>query len=250
MTSRPRLLIVDDDADLRQLIVDYLRGQDFDVEGAENGAAMDIALCRAAATGASIDLIILDVMMPGDDGLRLCARLAGSGPPILMLSARGDQVDRIVGLELGADDYMAKPFHPRELSARIRAILRRRAAPADSVAPQDRNDGHSVTFCGYQLDLIRRTVRRPNGASLSLSTSELALLQVFLTHAGRTLSREALLDALHGDEALSFDRAIDVQVSRLRRKLRPGDEPGLDLIRTVRGEGYVFDMAIQAKASA
>ncbi len=224
-----RVLIVDDDQDLRELISNFLSQNGFDVHTATQGRDMDKALARG-----DIQLIVLDYMMPGEDGLSICKRLnEQGGPPVIMLSARGEEVDRIVGLELGADDYMAKPFHPRELLARIRAVLRRREA---------RGAGHDKSpithFFGWQLDNIKRTLTRPDGVQVALSNAEFELLRVFLDRPGRALSRDQILDYLHGPNADSFDRAIDVQISRLRRKL--SDDHSEDIVRTIRGIGYMF----------
>ena len=224
-----RVLIVDDDKDLRELISQFLSQNGFDVHTATQGRDMDKVLARG-----DIQLIVLDYMMPGEDGLSICKRLhEHDGPPVIMLSARGEEIDRIVGLELGADDYMAKPFHPRELLARIRAVLRRREAAGQ---------GHEATpithFFGWQLDNIKRTLTRPDGVQVALSNAEFELLRVFLDRPGRALSRDQILDHLHGPNADSFDRAIDVQISRLRRKL--SDDHSEDIIRTIRGIGYMF----------
>ncbi len=224
-----RVLIVDDDQDLRELISKFLSQNGFDVHTATQGRDMDKVLARG-----DIQLVVLDYMMPGEDGLSICKRLnENNGPPVIMLSARGEEVDRIVGLELGADDYMAKPFHPRELLARIRAVLRRREARGSG---QDKSP--VAHFFGWQLDNIKRTLTRPDGVQVALSNAEFELLRVFLDRPGRALSRDQILDYLHGPNADSFDRAIDVQISRLRRKL--SDDHSEDIIRTIRGIGYMF----------
>ncbi|MDI7776295.1 response regulator [Asticcacaulis sp. EMRT-3] len=227
--SPPRVLIVDDDPDLRELISQFLSNNGYAVHTAAQARDMDKILARG-----DIELVVLDYMMPGEDGLSVCKRLnEGGGPPVIMLSARGEEIDRIVGLELGADDYMAKPFHPRELLARIRAVLRRREAHAgqDGTSPLSH-------FFGWQLDNIKRTLIRPDGMQVALSNAEFELLRVFLDRPGRALSRDQILDYLHGPNAESFDRAIDVQISRLRRKL--SDDHAEDIIRTIRGIGYMF----------
>ena len=225
-----RALIVDDDPDLRELISQFLSNNGFVVHTASQARDMDKLLARG-----DIDVIVLDYMMPGEDGLSVCKRLnEAGGPPVIMLSARGEEIDRIVGLELGADDYMAKPFHPRELLARIRAVLRRREARAggwDAKSP-------ITHFFGWQLDNIKRTLLRPDGVQVALSNAEFELLRVFLDRPGRALSRDQILDYLHGPNADSFDRAIDVQIPRLRRKL--SDDHAEDIIRTIRGIGYMF----------
>jgi two-component system OmpR family response regulator len=178
------------------------------------------------------DLIVLDLMMPGEDGLSACKRLSGKGPPIIMLSALGDDADRIVGLELGADDYLAKPCNPRELVARARAVLRR-GRDGDRSA-----NGETVRFAGFKLDLARRELNDPEGVVIPLSTGEFRLLRAFVERPQRVLTREQLLEFAFTNDADVFDRAVDVQVSRLRRKL---DGAGVgEIIRTVRGEGYLF----------
>ena len=224
-----RVLIVDDDPDLRELTSNFLANNGFEIHTAANGRDMDKVLARG-----DIELVVLDYMMPGEDGLSICKRLIEKGgPPVVMLSARGEEIDRIVGLELGADDYMAKPFHPRELLARIRAVLRRREG-------KENGNGKSPVshFFGWQLDNIKRPLTRPDGVQVVLSNAEFELLRVFLDRPGRALSRDQILDYLHGPNSDSFDRAIDVQISRLRRKL--ADDSNEDIIRTIRGIGYMF----------
>ena len=225
------ILVVDDDASIRDALCDYLDQHGFRTRAAMDGAAMDAELARAPA-----DLLILDLMMPGEDGLAICRRLGPARPPVLMLSALGDTNDRIVGLEVGADDYLAKPFEPRELLARVRAVLRRRE-PAAAARPVMR-------FGGWCFDPIERRVVDPAGDPLMLTSGELALLRAFLEHPRRILSRNQLLDLARGTDADSFDRAIDLQVSRLRRKLA-ARHPA-ELIETVRGEGYRFVLPVRA----
>jgi len=222
-----RILVVDDDADLRHLLSDYLRREGYDVAGVENGAAMDAWLAANSA-----DLLILDLMLPGEDGLTVARRLRKvSQIPIVMLSARGDDVDRIVGLEVGADDYLAKPFNPRELLARIRAVLRRQVQPG-------REGGDGMEFGAYRLDLMRRELLK-DGQQVALTGGELDLLQVLAEHPNRVLDRDRLLDLLKGYERSPFDRSIDVQVARLRAKIEP-DTKHPRYIRTVWGKGYMF----------
>lgn len=223
-TPAPRILVVDDDASIRDALCDYLGRHGFEVRGADGGAAMDRALAAEDA-----DLVVLDLMMPGEDGLSICRRLRPHGPAVLMLSAMGETTDRVVGLEIGADDYLAKPFEPRELLARVRAVLRRPAATEAA-------SGSVLLFAGWRLDLVRRELRGPHGRPVALTGGEWALLRVFAEHPGRVLTRNQLLDLARGPEADSFDRAVDLQVSRLRRKL--GERGGAELIETVRGEGY------------
>lgn len=223
----PHVLIVDDDADIREGLVEVFQRAGFAASSASDVASMEKHLALKGA-----DLIVLDLMMPGEDGLSACKRLSGKGrPPIIMLSALGDDADRIVGLEIGADDYVPKPCNPRELVARARAVLRR-GRDADTHAAE------AVRFAGFRLDIARRELHDPDGVVIPLSAGEFRLLRAFVERPQRVLSREQLLDYAFDNDADVFDRAVDVQVSRLRRKLeRPG---GAEIIRTVRGEGYLF----------
>jgi two-component system, OmpR family, response regulator len=230
----PHILVVDDDPGIREVLTDYLGRHGFDARAAGSAAEMD----RALEAGRP-DLIVLDVMMPGEDGLSVVRRLAGNGPPIVMLSAMGEDTDRIVGLELGADDYLAKPCNPRELLARVRAVLRR---PRD-VGPGE--DSPALRFAGWRLDLMRRELTRPDGEPVALSAGEFALLRAFAECAGRVLTRDQLLEKARGHDADVFDRAVDVAISRLRRKLDDGS--GLELIQTLRGEGYRFDAKVERR---
>ena len=223
-----RVLVVDDDPGIRDVLCDYLVRHGYAALGAADGAEMD----RVLAGKTRIDVVVLDLMMPGEDGLSICRRLADHGPPIIMLSAMGEDADRIVGLELGADDYLAKPCNPRELLARIRAVLRRRAAPASE------GRGQALRFRGWRLDLVRREVTGPEGVAIPLSGGEFNLLRVFAERPGRILSRDQLLELARGPATEAFDRAIDVQISRLRKKLDDGS--GAEIIETIRGEGYRF----------
>lgn len=227
-----RILVVDDDRDLCDLLQRYLSEQGFVVTGARDAAAMDASLASATP-----DLVILDLMLPGEDGLSIARRLRASHPalPILMLSARGDEVDRIVGLEVGADDYLPKPFNPRELLARIRAVLRRghggpQHAETDSEAVR--------SFGPYRLNLANQELHRDDEA-VPLTSSEFALLKIFVEHPRRVLSRDRLLEALKGYERSPYDRSIDVRVTRLRRKIETDPSEPV-YIRTVWGEGYRF----------
>ncbi len=233
MTDHPtRLLVVDDDQHIRALLTRYLTQEGFAVAGVEDGAAMDEWLARNQA-----DLVILDLMLPGEDGLSVARRLRReSRVPIVMLSARGEDIDRIVGLEVGADDYLAKPFNPRELLARIRAVLRRQPA-ADPPAREDPEAPVEV-FGPYRLDAKRRELTR-EGEPLALTSSEFDLLQVFLARPNRLLNRDSLLDLLKGYERSPFDRSMDVQVARLRSKIEPDTKHPI-YIRTVWGKGYIF----------
>jgi two-component system OmpR family response regulator len=216
-----RIIVVDDDPGIRDVVTEFLSRHGFDVEGAGDAAG----LARA-----------LDVMLPGEDGLQICRRLSGSdGPAVIMLSAMGEETDRIVGLELGADDYLPKPCNPRELLARIRAVLRRRGEPRG----QEGELGAQCEFAGWRLDLVRRELRTPDGVIVNLSGGEFSLMRSFVERPQRVLTRDQLLDLARGPDSDAYDRAIDVQISRLRRKLDDGGA-GAELIRTVRNEGYMF----------
>jgi two-component system OmpR family response regulator len=229
------VLVVDDDTQLREQVAGYLREYGFQVHAAASGAEMDRVL------GAEpIDLIILDVMMPGEDGLSICRRLAadGGGPAIIMVSAMGEEVDRVLGLELGADDYLAKPCSPRELLARVRAVFRR-LEEARGGAPKR---GKAYHFLGFVVDMQRRQVRAPNGTTILLTSGEYSLLNAFLDYPQRILSRDQLLELARGESSDVFDRAVDVQISRLRRKLHACVDG--EIIKTVRGAGYMFDAKV------
>ncbi len=222
-----RLLIVDDDADLRQLIASYLTKHGLSVVQADGASEMDRALA-----GDSFDLIVLDLMMPGEDGLSILRRMRDSRrPPVIMLSAMGEDADRIIGLEVGADDYLAKPCNPRELLARVRAVLRRRDGTMEIESGQRRR------FGVWKLDVATREVTRDGEAPARLTDAEFRALTVFLDRPQRVLTRDQLIEASRSSESDVFDRAIDVTISRLRKKLGP-DDP----IRTLRGEGYMFTL--------
>ena len=235
-----RLLVVDDDPGIRDLLTRYLGQQGFSVDAVGDGIEMDRWLQENTP-----DLVILDLMLPGEDGLSLALRLRADGDlPVVMVSARGDEVDRIVGLEVGADDYLAKPFNPRELLARIRAVLRRRAptegvaqATGDADAPESAG-GETVEFGPYCLDFSTRSLLC-DGQPISLSRAEFELLEVLVRHPKRTLSRDFIMEALGGHDRDAFDRSIDVRVTRLRHKIEP--QPSQPVyIRTVWGVGYQF----------
>lgn len=231
--SQPNVLLVDDDPGLREEISRYLGQHGFIVHEARNALGIEPIL-----RSRPVDLIILDVMMPGEDGLSVCRRLYdGHGPPVIIMSAMGDEVDRVLGLELGAHDYLAKPCSPRELVARIRSILRR------GTAPVERRNGPSYEFSGFRLDELRRQLSGPTGVAVLLTAGEYALLIAFLEHPDRILTREELIEHAKGAESEVFDRSVDVQISRLRRKLAAGDER--ELIRTVRGRGYLFKVKVR-----
>jgi two-component system phosphate regulon response regulator OmpR len=230
---RQKILVVDDDLRLRDLLKRYLTEQGFAVDTVADASAMDRQIQRMR-----YDLMVLDLMLPGEDGLAICRRLraTSNGVPIIMLTARGDDVDRIVGLEMGADDYLAKPFNPRELVARIHAVLRRQQRPDLPGAPA--LEERSVAFGPYALNLATRTLTK-DGASVPLTTGEFALLKALASHPREPMSRDKLMDLARGREHESYDRSIDVQVSRLRRLL--GEDPqNPRYIQTVWGFGYVF----------
>jgi two-component system, OmpR family, response regulator len=225
-----RILLVDDDDGLRRLIADFLRTQTFDVYEANGGAAM-----RAILQAHPVDLAILDVMMPREDGLSLARELSeNSSMGIILISALGSETDRIVGLEVGADDYLAKPVSPRELLARIRAVLRRRNAGQEKSVPKT----GVYHFSGWTLDTHQRVLRDPSSTIVSLSPGEFALLHAFIRNPQRILTRDQLLDLTRGETSDVIDRSVDSQTSRLRRKL--GSRARIEIIRTVRNEGYMF----------
>ncbi|MBL8487203.1 MAG: two-component system response regulator OmpR [Rhodocyclaceae bacterium] len=231
--NRRKILVVDDDIKLRQLLERYLIQQGFAARAVDGAQAMDKALAREL-----YDLVVLDLMMPGEDGLAVCRRLRGAGNDvaIIMLTAKGDEVDRIVGLEMGADDYLPKPFNPRELVARIQAVLRRKAAPPPPGAPAAVEE--VVEFGAVRLNLATRQLER-QGQTVQLTTGEFAVLQVLVAHPRQPMSRDKLMELARGREYEVFDRAIDVQVSRLR-KLVEEDPAKPRYIQTVWGFGYVF----------
>ena len=231
--NKTKLLVVDDDLRLRELLKRYLSEQSYVVDTVPDGAAMDRSLARER-----YDLMVLDLMMPNEDGLAICRRLRAKGEmmPIIMLTAKGDEVDRIVGLEMGADDYLPKPFNPRELAARIQAVLRRQA-PASQPGAPDAN-GAVIEFGPFRLDMGTRTLTREN-EPLPLTSGEFALLKVLAGHAREPLSREKLTELARGREYGPFDRGIDIQISRLRRLIET-DTSNPAYIQTVWGFGYVF----------
>ncbi|MBS7456474.1 two-component system response regulator OmpR [Coralloluteibacterium stylophorae] len=232
MDSLPRLLLVDDDVRLRDLLARYLEQNGFAVRGVGDGTAMRQALARG-----HYDLIVLDLMLPGEDGLEICRRLRGSedATPVVMLTAKGDEIDRILGLELGADDYLPKPVNPRELLARIRAVLRRARQPGPG-AP--RPDGGPRHFGSFTLDTARRELCR-DGRPLPLTTGEFAVLAVLVAHPHQPLTRDRLMSLSRGREHEAFERSMDVMIARLR-KLLEDDPRHPRLIQTVWGVGYVF----------
>ena len=233
MAVKQHILVVDDHDEIRDLLGRYLGQHGFEVSLADGGQQMRKVLSQQA-----VDLVILDVMMPEEDGLSLCRYLKdNSGPPVIMLTALGEEADTIVGLEMGADDYISKPFSPRELLARAKAVLRRMG----DIRPQKETLGtpEKLQFEGWTLDLNQHQLERQDGLLVPLSTSEFRLLTVFLNHTKKVLSRDQLLDMTKGREALPFDRSIDNQISRLRKKIE--DDPrNPRLIKTVWGGGYSF----------
>lgn len=233
-TSRlDKIVIVDDDARIRDLLRRFLSQEGFDVLLAEDGRAMDRILQRE-----TIDLLVLDLMLPGEDGLSICKRLRSTGnkTPVIMLTAKGEDVDRINGLEIGADDYLGKPFNPRELLARIHAVLRRR--PQAEVPGAPANDKEVITFGEFSLDLGVRALSK-NGQDIPLTTGEFAMLKALVRHPRQALSRDKLAQLARGREFEPFDRSLDVQVSRLRKMIEL-DPASPKIIQTVWGVGYVF----------
>ena len=229
--AREHILVVDDDPVIRDLVAEFLGRHGYSVDTAADAKAVERSIAKTTP-----NLVVLDVMLPGEDGLTLCKRLARpDGPAIIMLSAMGEETDRIIGLELGADDYLPKPCNPRELLARVRAVLRRRGEPR---APEEGLEA-SCEFAGWRLDLVRHELRSPQGVVVNLSSGEFSLLRAFVERPQRILTRDQLLEFARGPSSEAFDRAIDVQISRLRRKLEGGGD-GVELIRTIRNEGYLF----------
>jgi len=230
--EKDSIYVTDDDPGIRELVAEYLTSQGYRVETAEDASALDRLLAVRQP-----DLLVLDWMMPGEDGLSIARRLRAQPgfPPIIMLSARGEDIDRIIGLEIGADDYLPKPFNPRELLARIRAVLRRQN---DVTVPATAGTARLVRFGPFSVNLDARTLNRGD-AEIPLTGGEYELLEIFVTHANRALSRDWLMDQLRGFERDPFDRSIDVRVNRLRKKIE--DDPANPAyIRTQRGQGYLF----------
>ena len=237
MSAQDHVLVVDDDLDIRSLLRDYLEKNGYRVTAVGDGKAM-----WAAFDEARPDILVLDVMLPGTDGLTLCRNVrARSGIPIIMLTARGEETDRIVGLEMGADDYLAKPFSPRELLARIKSVLRRARTLPDNLQPET---ARRIGFAGWTLDIATRNLLSPAGVVVALSGTEFKLVRIFIALPNRVLNRDQLIDLMLSRDASPFDRSIDVQVSRLRHRLdEDAKEPAI--IKTVRGEGYVFAAAVE-----
>jgi len=240
MARQPHILLVDDDREIRSLLIPFLQEHGFRVTPAADGKGL-----LAALKAGRFDLVILDLMLPGEDGLSLCRRIRqDTNLPILMLTALSGEADRVLGLELGADDYLTKPFSPRELVARIKAILRRGQPDAGH---NDRP--HSYLFEGWTVEIARRQLRAEDGTLLTLTSGEFDLLLAFVEHPQRVLSREQLLDLARGRSSQLFDRSIDVQVSRLRRKIER--DPNMpSLIKTVRSGGYIFTPEVSQQGVA
>ena len=241
MDTNTHILVVDDDRDIRTLLAEYLDSNGLRTLTATNGSEM-----RRVLEESRVDLIVLDLTLPGEDGLTLCRNLrATSSVPVIMLTARGEPLDRILGLEMGADDYLAKPFEPRELFARIRSVLRRtQALPPNMAQP----DVAAMRFAGWTLDLTARHLVNRDGVVVALSGAEFRLLKVFLDHPNRVLNRDQLLELTQGRESDPFDRSVDIQISRLRQKL--GDDARTPtIIKTVRNEGYVLTTTVTTEGA-
>ena len=237
MSESPHILVVEDDRDIGRLVARYLRDNDCRVSHAADGGEMDDAI-----QSGRIDLIVLDVMLPGEDGLSLCRRLRTTSQiPVVMLTAKGDEVDRIVGLELGADDYLTKPFNPRELLARIRAVLRRTSLAG---ASRSAEGARLLSFENWRVDCVARTLTSPQDSRVTLTSAEFDLLVALCERCGRVLSRDQLLDLTQGRDAGAFERSVDVLISRIRSKIER-DPRHLDFIKTVRSGGYVFTPQVE-----
>ena len=239
MERTPHILVVDDDREICSLVSQFLSRHSLRVSTARDGAEMMRML-----EVARIDLIILDLMLPGEDGLSLCRKLRAQGPiPVIMLTAMGEEIDRILGLEMGADDYLAKPFNPRELLARVRAVLRRVGALPAPIAEAS-TGGRVLSFEGWRLDIAKRELKDSAGEIVILSSGEFDLLQAFAERPQRVLTRDQLLDLARGRAAVLYDRSVDIQVMRLRRKIEQNPKDP-QLIKTVRSGGYMFTPAVQ-----
>lgn len=237
MSRTPHILIVDDDREIRDLLSRFLKKHELRIDTAANGREMMQLLSEGR-----YDLIVLDLMMPGEDGLTLCRKVRNTSRiPIIMLTALGEETDRIIGLEMGADDYIAKPFNPRELLARIKAVLRRSdgGVGADSELEQQ-----VLAFAKWTLDMTKRELRSPDDVLVPLTAGEYDLLVAFVEHPNRVLTRDQLLDLAKGRTAIPFDRSIDVQLSRLRRKIEI-DPKAPEIIKTVRGGGYILAAEVE-----
>lgn len=238
MSDNGHILVVDDQKEICDVVQEYLSGEGYRVSAAHDGAGM-----RRVLGQAQVDLVILDLMLPGEDGLTLARALRNEQPGIgiIILTGRGETVDRIIGLEMGADDYLPKPFHLRELLARVKSVLRRVHTRTGEAAPPGRS---RARFAGWNLDLSSRELTSPGGEEVRLTTGEFDLLAAFVHNANQVLTRDRLLDLARNREAGPFDRTIDVQVGRLRRKLED-DPQNPTLIKTVRGSGYIFTPVVE-----
>ena len=237
MDTQDHVLVVDDDSEIRNLLRDYLQKNGYRVSAAADGKGMWSVLDHA-----SPDIVVLDIMLPGDDGLTLCRKLrARSALPVIMLTARGEETDRIVGLEMGADDYLAKPFSPRELLARIKSVLRRTRALPENLQP---DEASRIRFGNWMLDIAARHLVSSEGTVVALSGTEYKLLRTFLSHPNRTLNRDQLIDLMLSRDAAPFDRSIDVQVSRLRHRMNEDAREPV-IIKTVRNGGYVLAVPVE-----
>jgi len=237
MSDNGHILVVDDQQEICDVVREYLTSEGYRVSTAHDGAGMRRVLSQSPA-----ELVILDLMLPGEDGLTLARSLRSqSGIGIIILTGRGETVDRIIGLEMGADDYLPKPFHLRELLARVKSVLRRVQSRGEEGLQQTRSH---AKFAGWNLDLSSRELLSPAGRGVRLTTGEFDLLAAFVNHANQVLSRDRLLDLARNREAGPFDRTIDVQVGRLRRKLED-DPQNPSLIKTVRGSGYIFTPTVE-----
>ncbi len=242
MSAGMHLLVVDDDTSVLDLLRRYFTGHGFEVSVAADGAEMRGALART-----NVDLVLLDLGLPGEDGFELTRQLRKSwNGALIIVTGRGESIDRVVGLELGADDYVTKPFELRELLARVRSVLRRAAPPA---AGGGEARGWTFHFAGLCLDPMARTLRTSGGDSIALTTGEYELLRVFVECPNRVLSRDDLMDRIHGRSSGPFDRAIDVQIARLRRKIE-SDPANPGLIKSVRGAGYLFSARVSRQAAS
>ena len=242
MTTAQHILIVDDDRGIRDLLGKFLHQHGFETSQAKDGDEMRHYLAKQ-----SVDLIILDIMMPGDDGLTICRQLrANSSIPIIMLTAISEEIERILGLEMGADDYLSKPFNPRELLARVKAILRRSQNPQEAALNAEKSEHIVYQFAEWTLDQAERRLASPDGLDITLSTGEFELLLAFVQRPQQVLSRDTLLDLTKNRPAGPFDRSIDIQISRLRHKIEQ-DHKSPQIIKTVRGGGYVLATRVLRK---
>jgi two-component system, OmpR family, response regulator len=242
MLTRPAILIIDDDAKIRTLIRSYLEAEMFEILEAENGGKM-----REILATASVDLVLLDLNLPGEDGLTLARFIRQSSLiPIIMLTGKTDVIDRVAGLEAGADDYISKPFHLRELLARIRTVLRRTLSSPVATTPQAKPSSQMLRFANWRLDLHRRILISEGNEDVALTTSEFEMLRVLAEHGNRVLSRDTLMDLTKGRDCAPYDRSIDTQIGRIRKKIE-ANAAKPSLLKTVRGGGYVLAATVTAE---